>query len=93
MIDLLTWLQGWYVSQCDGTWEHTGGLRIDTLDNPGGRVEVDVGAVVPDFHLKEERSELDWIACRVEQGRFLGAGGPENLTEILGVLRGLLDHS
>jgi hypothetical protein len=34
--DLLKRLQDWYVSQCDGGWEHTYGISIDTLDNPGG---------------------------------------------------------
>jgi hypothetical protein len=41
-MDALTWLQGWYLSQCDGDWEHGHGVDIGTLDNPGWRVEIRV---------------------------------------------------
>jgi hypothetical protein len=33
------------------------------------------------------RSEEDWVDCRVEDGRFRGAGGPHNLLEILRIFR------
>ncbi|WP_066978499.1 Imm53 family immunity protein [Streptomyces sp. NRRL F-4489] len=32
----------WYASQCDGDWEHEHGIRIETLDNPGWSVEIDL---------------------------------------------------
>nr|TKK07812.1 hypothetical protein SrhCFBP13529_11555 [Stenotrophomonas rhizophila] len=35
-------LQKWYADQCDGDWEHSFGIRIDTLDNPGWTVSVDL---------------------------------------------------
>ncbi len=41
--DILAWLQDWYRSRCDGTWEHSYGVKIDTLDNPGWLVTVDLG--------------------------------------------------
>jgi hypothetical protein len=25
----------WYTKQCNGDWEHSYGIRIDTIDNPG----------------------------------------------------------
>lgn len=31
-------LERWYASQCDDNWEHSYGIRIDTLDNPGWRI-------------------------------------------------------
>jgi Immunity protein 53 len=34
-IGLLTQLQSWYVAQCNGDWEHTCGISIETVDNPG----------------------------------------------------------
>jgi len=37
----LTELQAWYVVQCDGDWEHTYGVKIETLDNPGWMLRVD----------------------------------------------------
>ncbi len=41
-MDTLTRLQNWFDSQCDGEWEHHHGVSIETLDNPGWRVKIDV---------------------------------------------------
>ena len=38
----LEWLQSWYAAQCNDTWEHDHGITIDTLDNPGWHVRIDV---------------------------------------------------
>jgi len=84
-------LEEWYRCKCDGAWEHSHGVRLDTIDNPGWRVEVDIGPEIPDVVHEEQRTDLDWISCRVEQGRSSGADGPANLAEILVVLQGWLD--
>lgn len=39
---LLNWLQNWYKTNCNGDWEHTYGIKIETLDNPGWSVVVDL---------------------------------------------------
>jgi hypothetical protein len=33
------WLEQWYFRQCNGDWEHTHGIIIETLDNPGWAVQ------------------------------------------------------
>src|SRR5438874_308023 len=40
--DSLKWLMQWYVGQCDNDWEHTYGVEIGTLDNPGWSLKVDL---------------------------------------------------
>ena len=86
-MDPILYLQDWYAAQCDGDWEHQFGVAIDTLDNPGWVVRIDLtdtplqgqqydGAVV-------DRSESDWYRCSVEDRVFKGAGGPLNLADIL----------
>ena len=35
-------LQLWYSRQCDGDWEHGLGIRIESLDNPGWSVRIDL---------------------------------------------------
>ncbi|WP_457028213.1 Imm53 family immunity protein [Kitasatospora sp. P5_F3] len=40
--DPLGFLTSWYADQCDGDWEHEYGIRIETLDNPGWSVELDL---------------------------------------------------
>ncbi|MCK7627472.1 immunity 53 family protein [Streptomyces sp. RS10V-4] len=41
-LDPLSALTAWYSRQCDGEWEHEYGIRIETLDNPGWSVEIDL---------------------------------------------------
>jgi hypothetical protein len=40
--DVLAELQRWYLDQCDGDWEHAYGITIDTLDNPGWSLRIDL---------------------------------------------------
>ena len=39
---LFNLLQDWYLAQCNGDWEHEFGIKIDTLDNPGWSVVIDL---------------------------------------------------
>jgi len=32
----------WYRAHCDGDWEHTHGITLQTLDHPGWRLTVDL---------------------------------------------------
>ena len=89
--DTLTWLQKWYASQCDEDWEHTYEVRVGNIDNPGWRVSIDLAETDleerPFDPVRVERSEHDWILCRVEALKFEGRGGPHNLKEILETFR------
>jgi hypothetical protein len=82
-------LQAWYLAQCDGDWEHGFGVSIQTLDNPGWQVTVDLkGTSLADLLFLPvargvEPDEADWVHCKVEGHQFLGHGGAENLGEIL----------
>ena len=40
--DSLNWLMHWYLSQCDGDWEHSYGVKLDNLDNPGWTIKIDL---------------------------------------------------
>ena len=86
-MNMLEWLQNWYFQHCDGDWEHNYGIKIDTLDNPGWLVEIDLTDTDLEFEpfekVEVEYSEQDWIHCRVQDGVFRGAGGPNNLQDIL----------
>ncbi|MEO8027816.1 MAG: immunity 53 family protein, partial [Bryobacteraceae bacterium] len=92
------WLQHWYKTHCDGEWEHDYGIHIETLDNPGWMVRIDLaGTALQDQHMdnviKGEVNhsgldgDSDWIDCRVDENRFVGAGGPNSLPAICDVFR------
>jgi hypothetical protein len=86
-MDVLKALQYWYRSHCDGIWEHNWGVKIETLDNPGWRVDINLVGVCLEGRnfpaVQENRSDDDWIRCVVEQNVYKGRGGPENLEELL----------
>lgn len=82
-------LQAWYLRHCDGEWEEQYGVKIDTLDNPGWEVTIDlVSTELQDLafvEVRDQRSSHDWICCRVENNQFQGFGGPLSLERILEV--------
>ena len=45
-------LQAWYAAQCNGKWEHTYGIAIGTLDNPGWSLSVDLD--YQNYHQQKE---------------------------------------
>ncbi|MGC2476889.1 MAG: immunity 53 family protein [Candidatus Sulfotelmatobacter sp.] len=81
----LSELELWYASQCNGDWEHSYGVKIGTLDNPGWRVHIDLqGTAGQDAELERvqlARTDTNWIHYRVEKKAFNIACGPTNLTE------------
>lgn len=88
----LTWLADWFEAQCDGDWEHQAGITIETSDNPGWIVTIDLeGTALKDAVFTPVAqgipSEGDWINCGVREGRFVGTGGLPNLETILAVFR------
>jgi hypothetical protein len=83
----IEWLMAWYRSQCDGDWEHQNSIRIETLDNPGWSLDVDLAATpqagksLPQS--MTERSEHDWVFMEVKDNIFRARGGPGNLSEMI----------
>ena len=89
MIDIISELQTWYTNTCDGEWEHGSGIRIETLDNPGWSVEIDLrGTALVKMTFDEidiNRDESNWIRCRITDGMFEGFGGSNNLAEVIAI--------
>ena len=92
MENILLRLQRWYVSQCDGEWEHRMGIRIGSLDNPGWAVQVDLkGTPLANKPFRPveqgvgdaQDESTNWHSIRVEGDVFTGAGDPSKLTFIL----------
>ena len=62
-------------------------LTIETLDNPGWAVRIDLAETAlagrPFEAVRIDRSPDDWLRCTVEADVFKGHGGPGNLHEII----------
>lgn len=89
--DNLQWIINWYNSQCDGDWEHSGGIHIDTLGNPGWNVTIRIEETeLFDKKFQEvsiNRTATDWYFCKVENGFFQAYCGTPNLIEVLQIFR------
>ncbi len=84
---VLQQIMNWYGTQCNEDWEHSFGIKIDTIDNPGWSVLIDLQetslANKAFVELDIKRTEEDWLYCAVSNGKFNGAGGVGNLAELL----------
>lgn len=80
-------IQAWFAQRCNGEWEHQFGITIETLDNPGWRVRIDLAGTPwerSSMEVRElQRADQDWWRVWVEGEVFNGAGGTLNLTDVL----------
>lgn len=91
LTDVLAWLQDWYAARCDGEWEHDYGVTIESLDNPGWQLRIDLtGTPLAEQRLDRtvvQRHEDDWLHAWTEAEVFHAACGPLNLAEALHTFR------
>ncbi len=86
-------LQAWYIANCDGDWEHRHGISIESCDNPGWWVKIDLTgtslAQRPFLQVSENVDERRfqtgpcWFCCVVENGIWNGSGDETSLERIL----------
>jgi hypothetical protein len=91
---LIEQIQSWYAAQCNGDWEHQYGVSIETLDNPGWCVTIDLsGTSLENIECQNwqvNKGEEDWIDCEVNRHKFVGRGDPGKLQTILGIFVSLI---
>jgi hypothetical protein len=104
--DNLTWLASWYLAECNDDWEHSYGVKIDTLDNPGWTLVIDledtnlerrtfekVSMGEPASNLSEWRRLGSWWVAEVTGGKFQAACGPLDLGNVVGVFRSWVEQA
>ena len=84
----LSKLQDWYISNCDGDWEHSYGFKLDTLDNPGWTITVDLDEThQEDWEFKEFKispeSDDQWLFISKEGNKLNCSCGPTELETML----------
>lgn len=84
--NLISWVQNWFLKQCDGDWEHGQKITITNSDNPGWGLTIDLKGTSlenkPFQKIKFEKSENNWYVCKKENSHFSGDGGPTNLINL-----------
>jgi len=93
MDDLLRALEDLYARQCNGVWEHSHGVKIESCDNPGWWVKIDLVGTELQARLFDPIAEqVDasgfqqsdrWLHCTIEDGVWHGAGDETKLSVIL----------
>lgn len=85
--NILKWLTEWYQSECNGDWEHSYGIRIKTLDNPGWSIEIDLNETIMESYelassvIKNE--ENDWYDFSFKDAKFKAYGDSNKLEFLL----------
>jgi hypothetical protein len=87
----LSKLQDWYTSNCDGDWEHTYGFKLETLDNPGWMITVDLEDTHQEDHVFSEQKlnsdyEARWHVVFKDGAKLKGACGPTELETMLAIV-------
>ena len=90
---VLSRLELWYSHQCNGTWEHSLGVRIESCDNPGWWVKVNLeGTRLEHVAFPEIAEHVDaargtqgsrWLHCGIEGRIWHRAGDETKLARIL----------
>jgi hypothetical protein len=88
MTSSLVRLQNWYKNNCNGDWEHSYGINIGTLDNPGWKItidleETDLEKLIFNLDFQDNMNEDNWFQIKIENAIFDAACGPENLEQTL----------
>src|SRR5882724_8826904 len=86
--EVLSRLQLWYSSQCNGQWEHTNGISIDSLDNPGWWLKVDLAdtylsGLVFDEISGDDVDGKDWYVHKVNNNVFEAFCGQNGLRDAI----------
>lgn len=90
---MINWLQQWYINNCDGDWEHENGIHIETLDNPGWSITIDLngteleGIEIP-YTLTEESDEI-WIGYSIANNIFKGVGSAGELNNLIEIFKAI----
>ena len=88
-VDQLERLQVWYLAHCNGDWEHTYGVTITTLDNPGWTLEVELADTElfgrPFETVQQLAPTDDWFHCSIREAKFVGSCGPLMLATVIAI--------
>jgi len=86
-MEILKWIETWYNDQCNGDWEHSFGIKIETIDNPGWLIEIDLTETdYADLKLDYVFIESDinnWHGRKVENAVYKAFGDPSKLEFLL----------
>lgn len=84
MKEIIERIQDWYKINCNGDWEHSYGYKIETLDNPGWAIKIDLAeTALENLEFQREyqnpKNNNDWFHITTENKVLNIYCGPENM--------------
>ena len=81
-------LSQWYLRHCNGDWEHSFGFSINTLDNPGISIDINLADTelqkIPFAEIKQDYDSEDrWFVCRRTDDLFEAHGVATRFEDML----------
>jgi len=98
----IEFLQNWYAQHCNGDWEHQYGVSIETLDNPGWRVKINlVGTELEKAPFEEIKVGIDhdddWYFLSIKEDPdvsgpvFDAACSPQYLKTVIEIFKNFVE--
>ncbi|MDA3042603.1 MULTISPECIES: Imm53 family immunity protein [unclassified Campylobacter] len=88
----ILYLQNWYISKCNGEWEHNNGIVIENLDNPGWHINISGEEDKQRISKNLDISDNDWLVINATENSFDGASSSNNLEKLLKMAIAWLDN-
>ncbi len=93
----LKWIENWFQTQCNGDWEQAYGIKIESLNNPGWDLVIDLSETeLKDLNIDYtlfKKSKTDWYGFSVKNNEFVGLGDPHKLEFLLALFREIVEKS
>jgi hypothetical protein len=93
--NIINWLEDWYYANCNDEWEHNYGVKIDTIDNPGWSISIDLAETkfskIEIERVHVEIHESDWYSFSVRESIFKGFGSINRLSFLLKKFKDIIE--
>lgn len=96
-METIKWIEVWFASHCNGDWEHSFGVKIETIDNPGWHITIDLAETsLENLSIEyslSETSEKDWYGYSIKDGKFKASGDSTKLLFLLNLFRKIVEEN
>lgn len=94
-MEILEWIGNWYKAHCDGVWEDDHGIDIQTMNNPGWQVRIELHGT-PFVNLEvdwtsEQIDDENWWGYKIEYAVFDGICDPTRLSLLLNKFKEVIE--
>ena len=94
-MNVLSWLQEWFLLNCDGDWEHENQIKIETVSNPGWFIVIDFTNTtlenLPEINHECNNGSDDWYFYNINKFKFTASGDVNKLEYLLQKFREIVE--